>query len=39
VTDDEGAGPLFFSSEPELVPEGPVEATAVKELVLRHVFG
>jgi predicted AlkP superfamily pyrophosphatase or phosphodiesterase len=31
-------GPIVISSEPELLPAGPVPATAVKELVLRHVF-
>jgi predicted AlkP superfamily pyrophosphatase or phosphodiesterase len=38
VGDDEGAGPLFLSSEPELVPARVVEATDVKRLVLEHVF-
>lgn len=32
-------GPLFASSAPELLPQGPVEATRVKELLLAHVFG
>jgi len=32
-------GPLLISSEPDLLPEGAVHATAVKELVLQHVFG
>ena len=31
-------GPVFISSEPSLLPEGAVEAAAVKELMLRHVF-
>jgi predicted AlkP superfamily pyrophosphatase or phosphodiesterase len=31
-------GPVFLSSEPALVPEGPVHATAVRDLLLRHVF-
>src|SRR5690606_8380255 len=31
-------GPLFMSSVPHLVPEGPVPATGVRELLLRHVF-
>jgi predicted AlkP superfamily pyrophosphatase or phosphodiesterase len=34
-TDD---GPVLISSEPALVPDGPIAATAVKDLVLRHVF-
>ncbi len=31
-------GPLFMSSVPELLPEGEVAATAVKDLLLQHVF-
>ena len=38
-TDDPAHGPLVISSEPDLVPEGPVHATAFKGLVLDHVFG
>ena len=38
ITDRTEAGPVFISSEPTLVPEGPVPATAVKELILGHVF-
>jgi predicted AlkP superfamily pyrophosphatase or phosphodiesterase len=38
VTDRAEQGPLFMSSAPELLPEGSVPATAVKELVLRHLF-
>ncbi len=38
ITDDAGAGPLFISGEPELLPEGPVDATAVKPLLLEHLF-
>jgi predicted AlkP superfamily pyrophosphatase or phosphodiesterase len=38
VTDMETDGPLFLSSEPRLVPEGPVAATAMKNIVLAHVF-
>lgn len=30
--------PLVISSAPELMPEGPVAATAFKDLVLNHVF-
>jgi hypothetical protein len=37
-TDDPADGPVFLSSEPRLVPEGPIAATAVKDVVLRHVF-
>ena len=38
-TDDDAAGPLFISSAPELLPEGPVAATNVKALLLAHLFG
>jgi predicted AlkP superfamily pyrophosphatase or phosphodiesterase len=38
VTDDARKGPVFISTEPDLVPAS-VSATDVKELVLRHVFG
>jgi predicted AlkP superfamily pyrophosphatase or phosphodiesterase len=38
-TDRDEDGPVFLSSEPDLVPPGPVAATAVKELILDHVFG
>jgi hypothetical protein len=38
LTDRDEDGPVFLSSEPDLVPEGPVAATAVKELILDHVF-
>jgi predicted AlkP superfamily pyrophosphatase or phosphodiesterase len=37
-TDAPGAGPLLISSEPHLLPEGPVPATAVKDAILAHVF-
>ena len=37
-TDDPGQGPLVISSRPELMPDGPVDATAFKQLVLDHVF-
>jgi predicted AlkP superfamily pyrophosphatase or phosphodiesterase len=37
-TDDQADGPLFISSEPRLLPEGPIAATAVKETILAHVF-
>jgi predicted AlkP superfamily pyrophosphatase or phosphodiesterase len=32
-------GPLLISSRPELLPEGSIDATAVKGLLLQHVFG
>lgn len=38
VTDAPEAGPVFLSSAPELVPEGPVSATSVAGLLLDHVF-
>jgi hypothetical protein len=37
--DDLAAGPLVISSEADLLPAGPVDATAVKALLLDHVFG
>jgi predicted AlkP superfamily pyrophosphatase or phosphodiesterase len=39
VTDRSDEGPLFISSRPELLPEGPVAATSVKFLLLDHIFG
>ncbi|MDH4572293.1 alkaline phosphatase family protein [Salinicola acroporae] len=38
LTDDPDQGPLVISSEPGLLPAGPVEAQAFKALVLAHVF-
>jgi predicted AlkP superfamily pyrophosphatase or phosphodiesterase len=38
VTDDPSRGPLFMTTRPELLPEGEVDAVAVKDLLLRHVF-
>ncbi|HEX6767032.1 MAG TPA: nucleotide pyrophosphatase/phosphodiesterase family protein [Polyangiaceae bacterium] len=38
VTDRAEDGPLFMTSSPELLPDGDVQATAVKELILSHVF-
>lgn len=37
-TDDPQHGPLVISSRADLLPEGPVDATAFKQLVLDHVF-
>jgi predicted AlkP superfamily pyrophosphatase or phosphodiesterase len=37
--DDPEHGPLVISSAPELLPDGPLPATAFKQLVLDHVFG
>ena len=37
-TDDPQDGPLVITSRPDLLPEGPVEATGFKQLVLDHVF-
>ena len=31
---DEKTGPLFISSEPRLLPDGPIAATAVKDAIL-----
>ena len=38
VTDTDDDGPVFITSEPEFAPSEPVEATAVKDLILRHIF-
>jgi len=38
-TDRAEDGPLFISSEAALLDEGPVAATSVKPLLLRHLFG
>jgi predicted AlkP superfamily pyrophosphatase or phosphodiesterase len=39
LTDRDEDGPLVMTSEPELLPDAAVPATAVKELILGHVFG
>ncbi|GMG84138.1 alkaline phosphatase family protein [Paralimibaculum aggregatum] len=39
LTDDPAEGPLVISSEPDLMPEGPVPATGFKALTLDHIFG
>jgi hypothetical protein len=39
ITNDPDHGPLVISSEPDLLPEGEVDALAFKQLVLDHVFG
>lgn len=39
LTDDPAHGPLVISSRPDLLPAGPVPATAFKPLVLQHLFG
>jgi predicted AlkP superfamily pyrophosphatase or phosphodiesterase len=36
--DDPSVGPLIMSNEPDLLPEGRVDATEVREIMLRHVF-
>ncbi len=38
-TDRAEDGPLLITSEPGRMAEGPVAATAVKDLILDHVFG
>jgi predicted AlkP superfamily pyrophosphatase or phosphodiesterase len=38
-TDREQDGPVLLSSVPDLLPQGPVAATAVKGLILDHLFG
>jgi predicted AlkP superfamily pyrophosphatase or phosphodiesterase len=37
-TDDPRDGPVFATSEPPLIADGPVAAADVKDIVLRHVF-
>jgi predicted AlkP superfamily pyrophosphatase or phosphodiesterase len=37
-TDDPADGPVFLSSERRAAGEGPIAATDVKDVVLRHVF-
>ena len=37
-TDDPDDGPIVISSRADLLPEGPVAATAFKQLVLDHLF-
>jgi hypothetical protein len=37
-TDHADDGPLFITSAPELLADGPVPAVAVKQLLLDHVF-
>ena len=39
ITDDPDHGPLLISSEPHLLPQSAIAATAFKDLVLDHVFG
>ena len=39
ITDDPNAGPLVISSEPDLMPQGPIAAVDFKRLVLDLVFG
>jgi len=39
ITDRPEEGPLFITSRPELLGEGPLAATRVKDLLLAHVFG
>jgi predicted AlkP superfamily pyrophosphatase or phosphodiesterase len=38
LTDDTAHGPLVISSRADLLPEGAVQATAFKPLVLEHLF-
>jgi predicted AlkP superfamily pyrophosphatase or phosphodiesterase len=38
LTDHHEDGPVLVTSEPDLLGDGPVHATAVKDLVLRHLF-
>jgi hypothetical protein len=38
ITDAAADGPVFISSEPALLPSGPIVATQVKDLIMQHVF-
>lgn len=38
LTDNDEDGPVFITNDPALAPSKPVEATEVKDLMLRHVF-
>ena len=38
-TDRSEEGPLLISSNARLLPEGPIMATGVKQIILDHVFG
>jgi predicted AlkP superfamily pyrophosphatase or phosphodiesterase len=38
VTHEPEQGPLFISNTPDLVPSGSVQATDVRDLMLRHIF-
>jgi predicted AlkP superfamily pyrophosphatase or phosphodiesterase len=38
-TDDAAAGPCIASNEPALLGDGPVDATAVRDLILAHALG
>jgi predicted AlkP superfamily pyrophosphatase or phosphodiesterase len=38
VTDRAEDGPVVLSSEPSLLPTGPIVATAIRQLMLDHVF-
>jgi hypothetical protein len=38
LPDHSDHGPLVISSEPDLLPDGPVAATEFKQLVLAHIF-
>jgi hypothetical protein len=38
-TDDPVDGPVLISSDADLLPPGPLAATEVKALILRHLFG
>src|SRR5439155_617631 len=38
LPDQPASGPVFISSEPDLLPDGPLHATGVKPVILDHVF-
>jgi hypothetical protein len=37
-SDEPRTGPLIMSNAPELLPEGEVAATSVREIMLQHLF-
>jgi predicted AlkP superfamily pyrophosphatase or phosphodiesterase len=39
LSDNADRGPLFMSSERDLLPNGAIDASAVRDLLLAHVFG
>lgn len=36
--EDPATGPVFITNVPDLLPEGPIDVTEVRDLMLRHLF-